>query len=91
MIVPVHVSYRELEEICYADKEYDEIVIYCNDYDGEIEVSVSDVEFDVQDLEEIVDEYLDDIIDILAKYYRKNLKTYKKLTLLHEKSNHESL
>ncbi|BDB97732.1 hypothetical protein [Saccharolobus caldissimus] len=86
MIVHVHIDYKELEELCEADGEF----AYCRDYDNDIEIELKDIEFDMQDLEDIVDEYLDDILKILAKYFRKDPKVYKKLTLLQEKSNNES-
>ncbi|WP_016732350.1 hypothetical protein [Saccharolobus islandicus] len=74
MIVHVHINHEELEELCEADRNG---YVYCHDYNSDIEIDLEDIEFDFQDLEEIVDEYLDDIIDILAKYYHKDPKTYK--------------
>ncbi|ACP38615.1 hypothetical protein [Saccharolobus islandicus] len=71
MIVPVHVSYRELEEICEADRDGYAI---CDDYEGEIEISADEVEFDYVDLEDIVDEYTEDIIEILLKDHKKELE-----------------
>jgi hypothetical protein len=63
MIVPVHVHYRDLEELCYYN-DWEKSVI-CDDYDYDHEYAVDEVEFDHADLEDIVDEYFDDIIDII--------------------------
>ncbi|BCU70817.1 hypothetical protein [Stygiolobus caldivivus] len=69
MRVPVYVSHRELEELCRADGEY----AICDDYNTEYEYTVDEVEFERADLEEIVDEYLDDVLDILLKGHRDKL------------------
>ena len=66
MIVPIYIPYRELEEVCDGDGEY----AICRSYEGEIEVSVDEIEFERSDLEDIVDQYFDDIIDILLKNKR---------------------
>ncbi|ACP35847.1 hypothetical protein LS215_1851 [Sulfolobus islandicus L.S.2.15] len=73
MIVPVHINYRDLEEICYYD-EWEKGVV-CDDYNAEHEVDVDDVEFDYIDLEEVIDRYLNDVIKILLsdKRYREKL------------------
>jgi hypothetical protein len=63
MIVPVSIHYRELEELCYYD-DWEKGVV-CDDYDADHEYTVDEVEFDRADLEDIVDEYFDDIIDII--------------------------
>ena len=69
MRVPVYVSYRELEELCSADGEY----AICDDYYADHDYTVDEVEFERADLEEIVDEYLDDVIEILLKDHRDKL------------------
>jgi hypothetical protein len=79
MIVPVHINHNKLEEVCEADR--DEYAI-CNDYYDEFEVDVEDVEFDYTDIENIVDRYLDDIIDILLKNKRYRETLVKKLAVL---------
>ncbi|ACP35456.1 hypothetical protein LS215_1449 [Sulfolobus islandicus L.S.2.15] len=71
MIVPVHIRYHELEELCYYD-EWEKGVI-CDDYNAEHEVDVDDVEFDYIDLEDIVGEYTGDIIEILLSDYKEKL------------------
>jgi hypothetical protein len=63
MIVPVSIHYRELEELCYYD-DWEKGVV-CDDYDMDHEYTVDQVEFDHADLEDIVDEYFDDIVDII--------------------------
>ena len=72
MIVPVYIHYRDLEELCYYD-DWEKSVV-CNDYNAEHEYTVDEVEFDYADLEDIVDEYFDDIIDILLRNHRKELE-----------------
>ena len=69
MIVPVYVSHRELEELCEPDGEY----AICDDYYADHEYTVEEVEFERADLEDIVDEYLDDIIEILLRDHRDKL------------------
>ena len=72
MIVPVSIHYRDLEELCYYD-DWEKSVV-CDDYNAEHEYTVDEVEFDYADLEDIVDEYFDDIIDILLRNHRKELE-----------------
>nr|WP_011114822.1 hypothetical protein [Sulfolobus islandicus]CAC15838.1 hypothetical protein [Sulfolobus islandicus] len=67
----IKIKYRDIEEICYYDDV--EKGVICDDYEGEIEVNPEDVTFYRFDLEEIVDDYLDDIIDILLKNHRDAL------------------
>jgi len=77
MIVPVRIDYRELEDICYYD-DYEKGVV-CDDYNAVLEVDVNEVEIDFADLEEIVDQYKDDIIDILLNDRRLVKELLKKL------------
>jgi hypothetical protein len=64
--VPVFIRYRDIEDICDCDGQEG---IICDDYKGYIDIGVDDVEFDNDDLEEIVKEYGDDILeDIVEKY-----------------------
>ena len=70
MIVPVFVSHRELEEICEADRDGYAI---CYDYEADHEYTVDEVEFDRQDIEDIVDQYLEDVIEVLLRNHRKEL------------------
>lgn len=72
MIIPVRIRYRELEELCYYDDWEKGIV--CDDYKAEHEYTVDEVEFGYADLEDIVDEYTADIIDILLRNHRKELE-----------------
>ena len=69
MIVPVHVHHRDLEELCYYD-DWEKGVV-CDDYNADHEYTVDEVEFDRADLEDIVDEYFDEIIDILLRNHKK--------------------
>ncbi|ACP35562.1 Cysteine--tRNA ligase [Sulfolobus islandicus L.S.2.15] len=71
MIVPVHIRYHELEELCYYD-EWEKGVV-CDDYNAEHEYTVDEVEFDYADLEDIVGEYTGDIIEILLSDYKEKL------------------
>jgi len=66
MIIPVRVHHRDLEEdLCYYDTH--EKAIICDDYYAEHEYSINEVEFDYIDLVDLVDEYFDDIIDIIIR------------------------
>ncbi len=49
--------------MCYYD-DWEKSVM-CDDYNAEYEYTVDEVEFDYADLKDIVEEYTDDIIDIL--------------------------
>ncbi|ACR40785.1 hypothetical protein [Saccharolobus islandicus] len=69
MIVPVYIHHYELEKICESDGEY----AVCDNYYADHEYTIDDVEFDYGDLEGIVDRYLDDILEILQKNYKKKL------------------
>ncbi|WP_016731950.1 hypothetical protein [Saccharolobus islandicus] len=81
----MRISGKKLEEFCYADRYYSEYVAFCFD----AKVSIDDVELDNRDIEELVDRYEDEIIEILRdKGYRVtesnknskvNLQNYKKL------------
>jgi len=78
MIVPVRVHHRDLEEeFCYYD-EWEKSVI-CDDYYAEHEYSIDEVEFEFGDLEDIVNEYFDDIIDILLSDRRLTNALFKKM------------
>lgn len=78
----IRIKYSDLEEICYYD-DYERGVV-CDDYKGTVDIDAEDTTFDRLDLETIVDQYIDDIIDILLsdKRYRSILlKKLKKLGL----------
>ncbi|WP_016729914.1 hypothetical protein [Saccharolobus islandicus] len=78
MKVSVHINYRKLEEICQADGEY----VICDDYNDEIEIDPADVVLDFQDLEYLIDEYLDDVLKIMNKKYRNEIqKLLEKVTV----------
>jgi hypothetical protein len=62
MKVPVFIKYNKLEDNCYCDKQEG---ILCDDFKDYVDVDVYDVQFDRTDLEDIVNEYFDDIADIL--------------------------
>ena len=59
----VKIPYRFLEDNTWCVKDSGEWYPYADDVTYEFDVD--EVEFDYADLEEIVDEYFDDIIDIL--------------------------
>jgi len=66
MKVPVFIRYRDIEDICNCDEREG---IICDDYKGYVNANVDDVEFEDEDLEEIVREYGDEILeDIVEKY-----------------------
>lgn len=70
--VPVTISYREMEKVCYHDK-YEGVI--CDDLDTTVEINPEDAELERAELETIIDEYLDDVIDIILsdERYRKAL------------------
>jgi len=66
MRIPISIHHSELEEeYCYYD-DWEKSVV-CADYEARYEYSVDEVELDYADLEDIVNEYFDDIIDIILK------------------------
>ena len=76
MKVPVFIKYTRLEDNCYCDKL--EGIIY-DDYKDYVDVDVDDVELDRTDLEDIANEYIDDIADILMVDKRLLDRLLKKL------------
>jgi len=70
------IPYRVIEENTECVKEYDEWYPYADNL--EYEFSVDNVKIDYSDLEDIVEEYLDDILEILQKRYKKKLSELKK-------------
>jgi hypothetical protein len=80
MIVPVRVHHRDLEEeFCYYD-EWEKSVI-CDDYYAKHEYSIDEVEFEYADLEDIIDEYFDDIVDIILRDKKLLNKLLEKLSI----------
>ncbi|ACP45548.1 hypothetical protein YG5714_1282 [Sulfolobus islandicus Y.G.57.14] len=78
MIVPVRVHHRDLEEeLCYYD-DWEKGVV-CDDYNAEYEYAVDEVEFEYVDLKDIVEEYTDDIIDIILSDRRLVKELLKKM------------
>jgi len=59
----VTISYSFIEEHAWCEKEGNEYYPYA--YDVDLEFDVNEAEFDYADLKDIVDEYFDDIVDIL--------------------------
>ena len=76
MKVPVFIKYSKLEDNCYCDKLEG---IICGDFKDYIDVDTDDVQLDRTDLEDIVNEYLDDIADILSMDKRLLDRLLKKL------------
>ena len=78
MKVPVYIKYSKIEDICdYDDQEG----VICDDFRGYVDVDVDDAKFDRNDLEKIVNEYLDDIADILMEDKRLMDELLKKLNV----------
>ncbi|BDB97430.1 hypothetical protein [Saccharolobus caldissimus] len=74
----MRISGKKLEKFCYTDKYYSEYVAFC--YDAKI--SIDDAEFNDKDIEEIVEKYEKEIIEILRdKGYRTSESKSKKITL----------
>ena len=70
-------EYYEIEELAWCEKEDGEW--YPVAEDTELEFSVDDVEFDMDDLEEIVERFKDELIDILLRdHYDDLVATLKK-------------
>ena len=82
----VVLEYYEIEELAWCEKENGEW--YPVAEDTELELSVDEVEFDRDDLEEIVEQYKDEVIDILLRDHYDDLlevlksKNHAKLTPL---------
>ena len=78
MKVPVFIKYSKIEDIC----DYDEREgIICDDFKGYVDVEVGGVQFNRNDLEKIVNEYFDDIADILITDEHLLDKLLKKLNI----------
>ena len=78
MKVPVFIKYSKIEDICdYDDQEG----IICDDFKGYVDVDANDIKFDRNDLEKIVNEYLDDIADILMEDKRLMDELLRKLNV----------
>ncbi len=75
-MMKIKIPYKFLEENTWCDSEFGYSCSHCYPYaeDTVYEADIDDVKFDRIDLEDIVDEYLDDIIDILLTKHRKELE-----------------
>ena len=73
----VTIPYRFIEEHAWCVKDFDEYLLYAED--AQYEFTVDEVEFDYADLKDIVEEYTDDIIDILLSDRRLVKELLKKL------------
>ena len=78
-MVKVKIPYKFLEENTWCDSDFygcSGSCSHCYPYaeDTVYEADIDDVKFDRIDLEDIVDEYLDDIIDIILMKHRKELE-----------------
>jgi len=62
MKVPVFIRYSKIEELC--DDNGQEGII-CDDFKGYVDVDVGDIQLNRNDLKKLLNEYLDDIVDIL--------------------------
>jgi hypothetical protein len=85
--VPVKIGHHELEEeYCYYDKL--EKAVLCADYEAELDYEVADVEFEYTDLVDVVNEYFDDIVDIILRDKKLLNKLLKKLSIQEKSSKH---
>ena len=62
MKVPVFIRYSKIEELCDHDGQEG---IICDDFKGYIDVDVGDIQLKRNDLKKLLNEYLDDIAEIL--------------------------
>ena len=62
MKVPVFIRYSKIEELC-DDNEQEGII--CDDFKGHVDVDVGDIQLNRNDLKKLLNEYLDDIAEIL--------------------------
>jgi hypothetical protein len=85
MRVPIYVYHHDLEDFCYYDEREKSVI--CSDYHTNEYYSVDEVEFEYTDLEDIVEEYTDDIIDILLSDKLLTNILLKKLKKLEEKKS----
>jgi len=88
MKVPIKIPHRDLEEYyeegCYYDER--EKAIICDDYYVEYDYDMDEIEFDYSDLEDLVDQYFDDITDIILRDKKLLDKLIKKLNSVLEKN-----
>ena len=73
----VTIPYRFIEEHVWCEKYFGEYLPYADD--AQYEFTVDEVEFDYADLKDIVEEYTDDIIDILLSDRRLVKELLKKM------------
>jgi len=73
----VTIPYSFIEEHAWCEKEFGEYLPYA--YDAQYEFSVDECEFDYADLKDIVDEYFDDIVDIILGDERLTKALLKKM------------
>ncbi|MEM4146944.1 hypothetical protein AAGT10_14850 (plasmid) [Sulfolobus tengchongensis] len=59
---------------CWCDKDAGEYIVSECTRDGEFEIDIKDIELDRTDLEELVEIYKDEILEILGKEERKKEK-----------------
>jgi hypothetical protein len=62
MKVPVFIRYSKIEELCDHDEQEG---IICDDFKGYVDVDVGDIQLNRNDLKKLLNEYLDDIAEIL--------------------------
>ena len=62
MKVPVFIRYSKIEELCDHDGQEG---IICDDFKGYVDVDVGHIQLNRNDLKKLLNEYLDDIADIL--------------------------
>jgi len=72
----VTIPYSVIEDNAECQKEGGEYAVY--GYDAQYEFTVDEVEFDADDLRDIVEKYVDDIIAIIMADERLRKVLYKK-------------
>ena len=78
MKVPVFIRYSKIEELC--DDNGQEGII-CDDFKGYVDVDVGDIQLNRNDLKKLLNEYLDDIVDILKADRRLLNELLRKLNI----------
>jgi hypothetical protein len=74
----VTIPYSFIEEHAWCEKDLGEYLPYADD--AQYEFSVDECEFDYADLEDIVNEYFDDVVDIILGDMRLTRAFLKKMT-----------
>jgi len=78
----VTIDYKTLTDYayrnCLCSEDFGEYTVYECEENGEFDVSIENVELDREDLEEIVDLYRDEILEILEREERKEERKFQR-------------